>query len=195
MPAASPRQNLSLKSIVKWTLFLLVLVYVARYGYEQWNAAELSEVQWAPGWWLAAGLLYFCSWLPAGCFLWLLLKQAGVSLAFYPTFRAHFCGHLGKYVPGKALSIIIRAAIMREFNVPATLAGMLATVETLITMAAGLLISLSLLPVVIGSESSETLTQMMPALKLLTNLDPGTQYLISGSILLLGILATPVVSR
>ena len=195
MPAASPKQKLPLKSIVKWTLFLLVLVYVVRYGYEQWNAAELSEVQWAPGWWLAAGLLYFCSWLPAGCLWWLLLKQAGVSLAFYPTFRAHFCGHLGKYVPGKALSIIIRAAMLREYNVSATLAGMLATVETLITMAAGLLISLSLLPVVIGSESSDALTQMMPALKLLTDLDPGKQYLISGSILLLGILATPVVSR
>ncbi len=195
MPAASSRQKLPLKSIVKWTLFLLVLVYVVRYGYQQWNATDLSEVQWAPGWWLVAGLLYFCSWLPAGCLWWLLLKQAGVSLAFYPTFRAHFCGHLGKYVPGKALSIIIRAAMLREFNVSATLAGMLATVETLITMAAGLLVSISLLPVVIGSESSDALTQMMPALKLLTDLDPGTQYLISGSILLLAILATPIVSR
>ena len=194
MPTPSSRQKLPLKSIVKWTLFLVVLIYVVRYGYRQWSAADLSEVQWSPGWWLATGLLYFCSWIPAGCLWWLLLKQAGVPLKFYPTFRAHFCGHLGKYVPGKALSLVIRAAMLREYNVSASLAGMLATVETLITMAAGLLVAITLLPVVIGSESSASLTQMMPALKILTALNTGTQYAISGLILLLAILATPIIS-
>ncbi len=195
MPASASRQKHPLKSIVKWALFLLVLVYVARYGYLQWRTTNLNEIQWAPGWWLAAGLLYFVSWLPAGCLWWLLLKQAGVSLPFYPTYRAHFCGHLGKYVPGKALSIVIRAAMLREYQVSATLTGLLATVETLITMTAGLLVSISLLPVVIGSGSSESITRMMPALKIVTELKPSAQYFFSGTILLLTILATPLVSR
>ncbi len=194
MAPTSFRQKLPLKLIAKWTLFAVVFVYVVRYGYQQWNEAEFSQVQWSPGWWVAAGLLYFLSWIPAGLLWWLLLRQAGVSVSFYSTFRSHFCGHLGKYVPGKALSLVIRAAMLGNYHVSPSLAGMLATVETLITMAAGLLVSITLLPIVIGAESNESLTQMIPALKMLTDLDAGVQYLISALILLLAILATPAVS-
>lgn len=194
MSAPSPRRKLLLKPLVKWTLFLVVLAFAVQYGYEQWNKADLSDIRWAPGWWFAAATLYFCSWIPAALLWWMLLKQAGATVPFYPAFRAHFCGHLGKYVPGKALSLVIRAAMLQKYRVSVSLAGLLATVETLLTMAAGLLVAIALMPVVLGSEETASLTQLVPALEKLVQLDVKFQYAISGAILLVAVLATPLIS-
>ena len=188
------RKNL-LKPLVKWTLFVLVLIYVIQYGYGQWAEADFSDVRWSPGWWFAAAVLYFISWIPAACLWWLLLKQAGVTLPFYPTLRAHFCGHLGKYVPGKALSLVIRAAMLREYRVSGSIAGLMATAETLLTMAVGLLVSISLMPILLGGEDASSLIELLPALKTLADLEPSIQYAISGSFLLAAILATPLIAK
>jgi len=195
MSVESPRRKVSLKLLVKWTLFAVVLGFVVRYGYRQWSETDLSEVRWAPGWWIAASVLYFFSWIPAAGLWWLLLKQAGSTLPFYTAFRAHFCGHLGKYVPGKALSLVIRAAMLRGNQVSVPLAGLLATVETLLTMATGLLVALSLLPVAIGSEDALPLLELLPALEFLVRLDTKFQYAFSALILFIAVLATPLLSR
>jgi hypothetical protein len=55
--------------------------------------------------------------------------------------RAYYVGHLGKYVPGKAMVIVIRAALMHRARVPAAIAATSTVYETLTTMAVGSLVA------------------------------------------------------
>src|SRR6185295_9842440 len=51
--------------------------------------------------------------------------------------RAYFLGHLGKYVPGKAVSVILRVAAVRRW-VPTMRIALISTLlETLTMMAVG----------------------------------------------------------
>lgn len=59
--------------------------------------------------------------------------------------RAYFVGHLGKYVPGKALVVVIRTALIRSRRVDATVAATSVFVETLTLMAVGALVAASIL--------------------------------------------------
>ena len=53
------------------------------------------------------------------------------------TLRAYFIGHLGKYVPGKALVVILRTALIRGQQVDTVVAATAVFVETLTMMAVG----------------------------------------------------------
>jgi uncharacterized membrane protein YbhN (UPF0104 family) len=53
------------------------------------------------------------------------------------TMQAYFLGNLGKYVPGKALVVVIRAGMLRKAGVDAAIAATSVFVETLTMMAVG----------------------------------------------------------
>ena len=54
-----------------------------------------------------------------------LLASSGHTLGWWPLLRAYFCGHLGKYIPGKAGVLVIRAGLLKSSGVPAATAGRL----------------------------------------------------------------------
>lgn len=89
------------------------------------------------GWLSLAGGIYLLGMAPA-CWFWgKVLRAMGQRPRPWPLVRAFFIGHLGKYVPGKAMVVVLRTGLMRGPGVDATTAAVSVFVETLTMMAVG----------------------------------------------------------
>lgn len=101
-------------------------------------------------WWLAAAaVVYLLGQFPMAIFWRAILVDLGQHPPWYRTIRANIIGHLGKYVPGKALVVVIRTAMARTPHVRT--GPLVASIfyETFTSMAVGSLLALVvLLPLV-----------------------------------------------
>lgn len=89
-------------------------------------------------WWLGlSGVTYLLGMLPAGLFWHRVLHAVGQCPGLYETVRAYYLGHLGKYVPGKAMVVVIRAGLIRGGRADSTTAAVTVFTETLTQMAVG----------------------------------------------------------
>ena len=84
-----------------------------------------------------------------------LLRVLGQRPRLLETLRAYYAGHLGKYVPGKAMVVVIRTALLHRVQVDPAIAAVSVFAETLTMMTVGallaaLIISLSVSPVTRG---------------------------------------------
>jgi uncharacterized membrane protein YbhN (UPF0104 family) len=130
--------------VAKALLSLAILFYLGRSFARDLARPELYDQPFHLGWLVPAGLLYLAG-LSASALYWRwLLTALGQRPPLAATLRAYFLGQLGKYVPGKALALLLRAALMRRAGVSAGLAGLTAFYEVLVTMAAGALLALLL---------------------------------------------------
>lgn len=86
---------------------------------------------------VASVFLCMLGMLPPGLFWHRTLKGLGYPLPKLPTFAAYFLGHLGKYVPGKAMVVVLRVGRLRRMGVPTSTAMISIFVETLVLMAVG----------------------------------------------------------
>ncbi|MEM9704187.1 MAG: lysylphosphatidylglycerol synthase domain-containing protein, partial [Planctomycetota bacterium] len=131
---------------LKWTLTLIVLAFVGWRAVGLWEDAAKRPFELRPGWLLPAGAAYLVGWLPSVWVFRQLLGRAGQSVGWLDAARAYYCGHLGKYVPGKALALVIRGRLIVNrggtFGVGVLSAGL----ETLISMGAGAAVGVALLP-------------------------------------------------
>lgn len=128
-------------------LILIAVVYGVRRSLLD-GLAKLNEHPWHLefGWLVAAGTLYLASLVPAGMFWHRILRGMGQDAGLGETLRAYFIGHLGKYVPGKALVVILRAGLIRSHRVDPLVAGTSVFVETLTLMAVGGVLSAIIIP-------------------------------------------------
>jgi uncharacterized membrane protein YbhN (UPF0104 family) len=125
----------------KLLLALALLYFIGRLFWHDLQEPGLWDRSYRPGWMVLSGLLYV---LGLGCWalVWnLLLRGLGQRLSLAGTLRAYYVGHLGKYSPGKALALVMRAALAGSHGVNAGLAGMTAFYEVLVDMAAGALLA------------------------------------------------------
>ncbi len=128
----------------KW---LLVAAKIAIVGIVLWAVGDtlLSGVVtlWQDGWqlrwpWvLFAGFIYLLGLLPAGLFWWRVLWVLGQRTRFLDTMRAYYIGHLGKYVPGKAMVVVLRAGLLQPGGARVSVAAAAVFYETLTMMAVG----------------------------------------------------------
>ena len=88
-------------------------------------------------WILFAGGLYLLGMMPSGFFWYRLLYALGQTPSFRATIRAFMVGHLGKYVPGKAMVVVLRAGLLRGQQVDPGIAAVSVFLETLTLMAVG----------------------------------------------------------
>ena len=65
------------------------------------------------------------------------MQTLGQNPGFYETFRAYYIGHLGKYVPGKAMVLVIRTGLLNHERTKITAAGASVFLETMTMMAVG----------------------------------------------------------
>src|SRR5690606_37867382 len=79
---------------------------------------SLSNVSYA--WLAASAALYAIGMVPSWWFWHLTLRAMGAQPTWQESCRAFFIGHLGKYVPGKALVVVIRAGMIRSQRTDAT---------------------------------------------------------------------------
>ena len=87
--------------------------------------------QWLP----VAGAIYIAALLPAGYFWYRALRALGQDARLGETLRAYFIGHLGKYVPGKAMVVILRAGLISGHRVHVGIAAASVFLETLTWIA------------------------------------------------------------
>jgi hypothetical protein len=99
---------------------------------EHWKVSQLR-----PAWLLAAGICYLVGQLGPGWFWWRILRWLGQPAQPLETLRAYYIGHVGKYAPGKAMVIVLRAGLLRSGGTTATAATVAVFFETLTTMAVG----------------------------------------------------------
>ena len=107
----------------------------------------LGQYEWdfQPVWLVVAAVLYLLGLLPAGLFWHRVLLVLGQNARLGETLRAYYIGHLGKYVPGKAMVVVIRAGLIRSHRVNTGVAAVSVFFETLTMMAVGAFISAAIL--------------------------------------------------
>lgn len=124
-------------AVLKWLLFLTVMLFISRRAYEVWKSAPAESVNVHIVWLVPAAVIYFIGWLPSVWF-WRALQDAMESpISRWDAVRAYYISQLGKYVPGKALVLLIRGSMVKQAGGNPLLAGTLAAFETLVFMAAG----------------------------------------------------------
>ena len=106
-------------------------------GLADLQAQDFSWSQIHAGWLVLAGLAYAAGTLPSWLFWHKTLWAMGQRPTRFEALRAFSIGHLGKYVPGKALVVVLRAGLVRGPRVDTTVAATAVFVETLTTMAVG----------------------------------------------------------
>jgi uncharacterized membrane protein YbhN (UPF0104 family) len=140
---AAPK-SISWIKLLKLTIKLIVCVLVAvgiAYSfwkaYKEFDARDFNLRELRIGWLLASCGFYvvgmFCD-----CLFWLLvLQQMKQRVGFWKATSAFFLGQLGKYVPGKAMVVVIRAGMIKSETVSVPVATLSVFVETLTLMAVG----------------------------------------------------------
>jgi glycosyltransferase 2 family protein len=145
------------------SLFLLALIFfIGRLVYTDLTRPDLDLQAHAPhpGWLLLAGVLYLL-WFTGSTAYWrALLASFHRRPPLLATIRAYYVGQLGKYVPGKAWALLVRANLIYPFGVGRGLATLTAFYEVLTTMASGSLFALVLLAL-FGTDSPQPLTWQM----------------------------------
>jgi hypothetical protein len=112
--------------------------------------AELRQNEWQidqlrPTWAVLAGILYLISQFPCAWFWHSVLSALGQSVAWPRAIGAHYIGHLGKYVPGKAMVVVLRAGLIGGSHIKTSLAVIAVFYETFVTMAVGTVIAVAIL--------------------------------------------------
>ncbi|MFO0902995.1 MAG: lysylphosphatidylglycerol synthase domain-containing protein [Pirellulales bacterium] len=109
---------------------------LAEFDKHQFSLADLQF-----GWLLLAGLLYLLGSIPGWWFWHRVLVAMGQVPDTWASARAFYIGHLGKYVPGKAMVVVLRAGLVKGPRVETAVAAAAVFVETLTTMAVGAVIA------------------------------------------------------
>ena len=131
-----------------------MLVCIGVSGTVRGALAQLSQHEWhvRPGWLIAAGALYAIGLVPMAWFWYRALAALGQPAPWLATLRAYFLGHLGKYVPGKAMAVVLRVAAVRKWVSSIRIALISSLLETLTMMAVGAFLAAALSTVVLGLE-------------------------------------------
>lgn len=127
--------------LLKYAVVLVVLAAVAWQIRRRWveagEQAEAAVHEVRPAWLVAAGLFYLFGWLPAGIWWQQVMRATGQHPPWWASLRAYYVAHLGKYVPGKAMVLVLRAALVRRSGISAGCAVAAAIYENFFTMALG----------------------------------------------------------
>jgi len=129
-------------------LIVAVLLWLVRGQIvKTWNDYRSNPRPLSPHWAALSGGLYITALLPEGLFWLWALRAMGQEVGWFETLRAYYVGHLGKYAPGKAMAVVIRAAMIHSprLNTGVVVASIF--LETLTMMAVGACIAVPVLAV------------------------------------------------
>src|SRR5262245_11918565 len=130
---------------IKVLLSLAILSLIAwRFARHLSSAPDLFSRPLAWHWLVPASLCYLGGLSLSALYWRRLMIRLDQPAPLATTFRAYFVGQLGKYVPGKALALVMRAGFMRSAGTSVGLAGLTAFYKVLVTMAAGAFVAVLL---------------------------------------------------
>lgn len=155
--------KLALVVLVVWGVHRAIGSALAELRAQSWSPAELR-----PAWLALSAVLYLAALAPSAWFWWRVLQALGQQPTLPTAIRAYYIGHLGKYVPGKALVVVLRTALVRGPRVDTRLAAVSIFYETLSMMACGAFWGSVLL--VVTTSHSGMLSAIAAALMLATGI-------------------------
>lgn len=127
--------------MIRWGIMLGMLLLVAWFAggtvTSAWNQLAGSTIRIGWGWVLASALLYAIGLFPMACFWRLALARLGERPSWFVVLRGYYLGHLGKYVPGKALVVLFRTGTLVAAGCHARAVLVSVFLETLTFMATG----------------------------------------------------------
>lgn len=128
-----------LKLGVKLALGLLIAWMVSRHVARVWDELDKAgrEVVLDPAWFGVSMALYSLGLGAFGIAFWRILGNSATPVGFWPALRAYLISHLGKYVPGKALVVVLRAGLVAPYGARPATAAFATLYETLVMMAGG----------------------------------------------------------
>lgn len=136
---ARARWNRPTKRALKAVVAVLVLLTVGRHVYLTWLRIQgnpgLVHVQ--PVWFAVSMGLYLAGLCAFGVYFHRILKAGPTPVGLAPAVRAYVISHLGKYVPGKALVVVMRVGLVTPYGARGVTAGFATLYETLVMMAGG----------------------------------------------------------
>jgi glycosyltransferase 2 family protein len=135
----SPGWKLWARRGLKAALGVLVLAAVGRHVYK--TLGDLRERGGAfrldPSWLTASVALYLAGLCGFGLYFGRVLRSSPRPVGYLPALRAYLISHLGKYVPGKAMVVVMRVGLVVPFGARPATAAFATLYETLVMMAAG----------------------------------------------------------
>lgn len=125
--------------IGQWSVFLLVLAGMAQAAWKgaqqlEENNASISQLDFR--WAALAGVLFLAGMAPSWIFWRRVLKAMGQPVGVWASLRAFYVSQLGKYIPGKAMVVIMRATAAPQGS-DRVVVAVSVFVETLTMMAVG----------------------------------------------------------
>src|SRR5689334_10426109 len=119
---ARPRWKRTTIAAVKAVVAAVVLWAVGRHVLRTWDdlAGRGVTLRFEPAWLAASGLLYLAGLSACGVFYQLILRDSATPIRLAPALRAYLVSHLGKYVPGKAMVVVMRAGMAAPFGARAS---------------------------------------------------------------------------
>jgi len=136
---ASPTWKGWTLAAIKAIVAVVVLWAVGRHVLHTWNdlRREGISLRFDPGWLVGSGLLYLAGLAAYGRFFERILQASATPVRLGPALRAYVISHLGKYVPGKAMVVVVRAGLVVPYGARASTAAFATFYETLVMMSAG----------------------------------------------------------
>ncbi|MEN6449781.1 MAG: lysylphosphatidylglycerol synthase transmembrane domain-containing protein [Thermoguttaceae bacterium] len=126
-----------LTTALKVAIVLIMLWFIRGRIVEWWQQLGQHRFRVDYGWLAVSGVLYLLGSLMSGLFWHRTLRTLGQEVSLGHALKAYYIGHLGKYVPGKAMVVVLRAGLIRGPGVEASLAVISVFFETLTMMAVG----------------------------------------------------------
>jgi uncharacterized membrane protein YbhN (UPF0104 family) len=132
--------RVTILALVTWGIWRTVQQARGEFAQRDYSLSDLR-----PGWLILAGLFYAIGLVPCWVFWHRTLRALNQNPQWRESLRAFWIGHLGKYVPGKALVVVLRAGIVKSHRVDWAVAAVSVFVETLTMMAVGAFVSAMIL--------------------------------------------------
>ncbi|MEO6808973.1 MAG: lysylphosphatidylglycerol synthase domain-containing protein [Isosphaeraceae bacterium] len=138
-----PRWKSAVKPTIKLILTALILVAVARHvlATRRQLQDQGRSIQIDAGWIAAGVVLYLAGLCACGLFYARVLKSSPTPVSKRAAVRAYLISHLGKYVPGKAMVVLMRVALVTPYGARPATAAFATLYETLAMMASGGLVA------------------------------------------------------
>lgn len=123
------------KLILQIVVTLLVVVFVTIAFWKPLQQIAQHEVSWNYGYLACAGGVYLLGLSCSMSFWWLSLLSLGQRPVPIRVPWAYFVGHLAKYVPGKALVVLLRTVLVKGPHCRIEVAAVTVVYETMVFMA------------------------------------------------------------
>jgi hypothetical protein len=127
--------------VLKALFVIAIVVAIGRQFVRDLQYPELWKRSLHPGWLVLSGVLYLLGLGFSALYWYRLLWSLGQEPPAWPMVRAYYIGHMGKYLPGKAWALFLRANLARVAGVRVGVAVLTSFYEVLTTMAAGVLLA------------------------------------------------------